>query len=152
MACGSGRNSIYLALKGFEVDAVDISDIALKVLKNKNIQNIYPKLIDLDNYIPKKESYNLIVMCNFLQRDLIPRLADALKDEGIMIIETYMYHESNTKPNSNPAFLLQKDELKSFFNNSFEILQYDEFDNESYEMYKMKKQSIVIKKSSTKYS
>jgi SAM-dependent methyltransferase len=146
VACGSGRNSIYLAHKGFEVDAIDISKVALDTLKSKNIKNIHTKLIDLDNYLPEENCYDLIIKCNYLQRDIIAKLSNALKKNGILIIETYMSHASNTKPNSNPDFLLQKDELKSFFDDNFEILQYDEFDNEPYEIYKMKKQSIVVRK------
>ncbi len=146
VACGSGRNSLYLASIGFDVESVDISQVALDVLKEKNIENIHTKLLDLDDYAPAKESYDLIIKCNYLQRDMIKKLSFALKKGGVMIVETYMNHESNTKPNSNPDFLLQKDELKSFFDENFKILEYEEFDNEAYEIYRMKKQSIVVKK------
>ncbi|MGB0750394.1 MAG: class I SAM-dependent methyltransferase [Gammaproteobacteria bacterium] len=30
VACGRGRNAVYLASKGFEVDAVDVSSVALE--------------------------------------------------------------------------------------------------------------------------
>ncbi|MGB5917628.1 MAG: tellurium resistance protein TehB, partial [Arcobacter sp.] len=85
-------------------------------------------------------------MTNFLDRKLIPKLANALKKDGILFIETYMHDKINEKPPSNPDFLLQKDELKSFFDDQFEILDYDEFENEDYELYRMKKQSIEVKK------
>ena len=146
VACGTGRNSIYLAKSNFTVDAIDISWIALQRLEQKGYENIQTQLVDLDNYIPKENSYDLIIMTNFLDRALIPHLKNALKEKGILIIETYMHHSSNEKPNSNPDFLLQKDELKTFFEDSFNILNYDEFDNESEELYKMRKQSIVIQK------
>ncbi len=146
VACGSGRNSIYLASKGFEVDAVDISEVALKTLTDKNIKAINAQYVDLDTYTPQENTYDLIVKCNYLQRDLIDKLKKALKVGGLLIIETYMYHENNTKPNSNPDFLLQKDELKSFFSDDFKILKYEEFDNEPYEIYRMKKQFIAVKK------
>ncbi|MGB5867739.1 MAG: methyltransferase domain-containing protein [Arcobacteraceae bacterium] len=146
VACGTGRNSIYLAQANFAVDAIDISWIALQRLEQKGYENIHTMLIDLDNYIPEKNSYDLIIMSNFLDKELIPHLYNALKRDGILIIETYMHHNSNEKPNSNPDFLLQKDELKTFFDNSYNILNYDEFDNESEELYKMRKQSIVIQR------
>jgi len=144
-ACGNGRNSIYLAELGFYVDALDISDIALNNLNQNNIKNINTKQIDLDNFNTDKK-YDLIVKCNYLDRDAISTLINALNKNGLMVIETYMDHESNTKPNSNPDFLLKAGELKSFFNDQFEVLEYDEFDNESNELYRMKKQSIVVKK------
>ncbi|WP_428023848.1 class I SAM-dependent methyltransferase [Arcobacter sp.] len=148
VASGAGRNSIYLATNGFEVEAIDISQIALNELEKKGFENITCKLVDLDEYEIPKNSYDFIIMTNFLDRNLIPKLKTALKNDGILFIETYMYDEINEKPPSNPDFLLQKDELKSFFDNKFEILDYDEFENEDYELYKMMKQYIVVKKAS----
>lgn len=147
VACGSGRNSIFLAKNGFNIDAYDISKIALKALKEKGYNTINTKLIDLDQFTPKANQYDLIIQTNFLDRDLIPKLLNSLKKNGLLFIETYMAHPSNNKPNSNPLFLLQKGELKSFVYEGFELIDYDEFDNESYEQYRMKKQSIIIKKS-----
>ncbi|MCW9026056.1 MAG: methyltransferase domain-containing protein [Thiovulaceae bacterium] len=144
-ASGNGRNSIYLANLGFSVDAYDISDVALENLAANKIKNINTKQMDLDNFKAQKK-YNLIVKCNYLDREAIKKLSDALYKNGIMIIETYMHHTSNTKPDSNPDFLLQANELKTFFDDSFEVLEYDEFDNEPNELYRMRKQSIVVRK------
>jgi len=48
VACGSGRNTNFLAQKGFEVDAVDISNVALdKIPKRPTINKIEA---DLDKY------------------------------------------------------------------------------------------------------
>tara|TARA_R110002050_G_scaffold67131_1_gene145413 strand:- start:14 stop:592 length:579 start_codon:yes stop_codon:yes gene_type:complete len=143
VASGAGRNSIYLASKGFDVEAIDISQVALNELDKKGFSNITCKLVDLDEYEVSKNAYDLIIMTNFLDRKLIPKLASALKTDGILFIETYMHDEINEKPSSNPDFLLQKDELKSFFDDEFEILDYDEFENEAYELYRMKKQESV---------
>lgn len=144
-ACGNGRNSIYLAGLGFNVDAYDISEMALDNLDANKIDAIKTKQIDLDGFKAQKK-YDLIVKCNYLDRDAIKKLSNVLKPNGIIIIETYMHHPSNTKPDSNPDFLLKEGELKSFFDNSFNILEYSEFDNEPQELYRMKKQSIVARK------
>ena len=146
VASGAGRNSIYLATNGFEVEALDISQIALDVLNNKAYKNISCKLVDLDEYDVPQNSYDLIVMTNFLDRNIIPKLSIALKTNGILFIETYMEDEENEKPPSNPDFLLKKGELKTFFDDTFELLDYGEFFNEDNELYKMKKQFIAIKK------
>ena len=145
VASGAGRNSIYLAINGFDVEALDISQIALDVLNNKGFKNISCKLVDLDEYEIPKSSYDLIVMTNFLDRNLIPKLSAALKINGVLFIETYMEDELNEKPSSNPDFLLKKDELKTFFDDDFELLAYHEFLNND-ELYRMKKQFIAIKK------
>lgn len=146
IACGTGRNSIYLAKNGFEVDAFDISDVAINFLNDYNYKNILAKVIDLEKYVPLENSYDLIVMTNYLDKNIIPSLIDALKVNGYLLIETYMKHSTNNKPNFNPKFLLDEGELKTYFNDNVEVIEYDEFDNESYEIYKMKKQSIIVKK------
>ncbi len=144
-ACGNGRNALYLAELGFNVDAYDISEIALENLDANRVEAIKTKQIDLEGFKPDKK-YDLIIKCNYLDRDAIKNLSGALNSKGIIIIETYMDHPSNTKPDSNPNFLLQADELKNYFDNSFEILEYEEFDNEPQELFRMKKQSIVARK------
>lgn len=146
VACGTGRNSIYLSSMDFKIDAIDISEVAIGILDEKDIQNINTKVVDLDGYIPEKECYDLIVMSNFLDRELITHLKNSLKKDGILVIETYMHHEINTKKSSNPDFLLKQGELKTFFDESFELIEYDEFENDPFELYKMMKQSIIVKK------
>lgn len=146
IASGAGKNSIFLAENNFEVESLDISSVALDVLKSKDYKNITTKLIDLDGYNPSENCYDFIVMTNYLDREIIPKLAKALKKKGILFIETYMVHEINTKKTSNPDYLLKKDELKTFFDESYTLLDYSEFDNEPFELYRMKKQSITIQK------
>ncbi|WP_417328140.1 methyltransferase domain-containing protein [Halarcobacter sp.] len=147
VACGSGRNSIFLANSGFNVTSVDISEVALDSLNEKNNPKIKTQLVDLDTHKFDENSYDLIIMTNFLDRKAIPKLVKALKKDGVLFIETYMFHEENEKQPSNPDFLLKEGELKSFFTEKeVEILEYDEFFNEDFELYKMRKQAIAIRK------
>jgi SAM-dependent methyltransferase len=147
LACGNGRNTIFLASKGFQVDAVDISSVALSDLK-KRIADRDIRLIeaDLDNYTPKSAYYDLAVMTNYLDRELIRRTAETLQHHGTFIIETYMDHPENEKKDSNPDFLLAQEELLHLFDTTFTVLAYREFWNEPHELYKMRKQGIVVKK------
>ena len=151
LASGNGRHTIYLTKNGFEVDAVDISQISIDSLaKRLSEKNLSEKVnlirSDLDDYTPPTEHFDLIIMSNFLDRDLIERSKNALKSGGIFFVETYMDDPSNEKSDSNPDFLLKKGELINIFSDDFEILLYEEFDNESYEIYRMKKQMIAAKK------
>ena len=146
LACGSGRNSIYLASLGFNVLALDISDVAIDNLKKRDIQNIQAQVADLDNFSFENSSFNLITMTNFLDRELINRVKNSLKENGVFFIETYMEDKGNEKESSNPNYLLKKDELKSIFKDGFKILDYQEFFNESYEIFRMKKQAIIARK------
>jgi len=147
LACGNGRNTIYLASKGFRVDAVDISAVALADLQAR-VKQPEVRLIeaDLDSFTPQQDHYDLAVMTNYLDRELIRRTAKALKKDALFIVETYMAHPDNEKRDSNPDFLLQPQELKTLFAQGFETVAYKEFWNEPHELYKMRKQGIVVKK------
>jgi SAM-dependent methyltransferase len=148
IACGTGRNTLYLAANGFEVDALDISAVALQELtqhmqKATDLTFIHTQLVDLDYYSPE-QTYDLIIQTNFLDRALIPKLAKALNKGGLLIIETYMIDPENEKKGSNTAYLLQSNELPSYFDTHYEVLFYDEFWNRG-ENYRMCKQGIVVK-------
>jgi tellurite methyltransferase len=148
LACGSGRHTLFLAEKGFHVDAVDISTVALDALRPQvDTDKVNIIEADLDTFTPQSETYDLIVKTNFLDRTLVERAKRALKPGGIMVVETYMADPANEKPDSNPEFLLRKGELLDLFGEGFDVLEYKEFRNEPHEKYRMRKQAIVVKKS-----
>ena len=153
LACGGGRHTRYLSERGYRVDAVDISAVALDRLRPE-VDHDRVRLIeaDLDAFTPQSACYDLIVMTNYLDRALIARAQEGLKADGIFIVETYMNDPENEKKDSNPDYLLAPCELKSLFSEGFSILEYREFWNETYEKYRMKKQAIAARKTTTKES
>ena len=144
IACGMGRNSKFLAEAGFNVDALDISPIAINSLKD--IASINAIEVDFDTYRLKEDSYDLIVCTYFLNRALFPQIEKALKEEGIFIFETFMHHPENTKAPSNKRFLLEKGELEKRFNEDYEILHLREFMSEGICGEKSMKASMVAQK------
>ncbi len=146
LGCGSGRHALFLSQQGFLVDAVDISTAALEALAQKKNDSVTLIEADLDTFEPQHNHYDMIVMTNFLDRDLIARCFHALKDGGVFVVETYMEDDDNEKKDANPDFLLKEDELILIFYNGFKRLAYEEFWNESLEKYRMKKQAIAVQK------
>ena len=120
IACGTGRNSLFLADKGFNVDAIDISDVALEKLKNKN-SSINTIVADLDEYSFEENKYELVVNVNFLNRNLIPSIKEALKKDGIVIFETFVLSEKR----KNKSYYLRPNELLRLFLD-FHIIYYEE--------------------------
>ncbi len=125
VACGTGRNAIFLAEKGFKVDAVDISDVALNKINHPNINTIQA---DLDFYRIDENSYDLIININFLSRRLIPYIKEGLKEGGVVIFETFTLKEGEDyfQP-ENREYLLRPNELLRLFS-EFYILFYQEKD------------------------
>jgi tellurite methyltransferase len=130
IATGEGRNAIFLAQHGFDVDAVDISKIGLnkarKLSKEAGVK-IHPVLADLDNYPIEKERYDLIVNFYFLKRRLIPRIKRGLKRGGKVIFETYILEQRalRTEGPRHSRYFLKPNELLRLFR-GFRILRYRE--------------------------
>ena len=128
IACGEGRNSIFLARNGFAVTGLDISEEGLakadRWAKAEELVVAF-RCTDLETF-EFTESYDLIINFNFLLRDLIPRMVDALKPGGVIVFDTILDAQT-LKGFHNREFLLQPGELRTIFA-SFpgEIILYEE--------------------------
>ncbi|MCM2323326.1 MAG: methyltransferase domain-containing protein [Oligoflexia bacterium] len=130
LAMGEGRNAVYLAKKGFSVDGVDISEVALQKarrLASENKVSITAINADLSAYTIRPETYQLIVNIDYLQRSLIPQIRRGLKRGGIVVFETYtVEHLKNANgQHMRRDYLLERGELRRFFRD-YEILVYRE--------------------------
>jgi 2-polyprenyl-3-methyl-5-hydroxy-6-metoxy-1,4-benzoquinol methylase len=113
IACGEGRNSIYLAQQGFRTTGLDISDVGLgKAAQRAEEAGVVVDFqrVDLDQY-RFTEQFDLIINFNFLLRELIPEEVRALSPGGILIIDTIMESE-DLLASHNPAYLLRRGELQ----------------------------------------
>ncbi len=130
IAAGEGRNAIYLAQNGFDVDAVDISEKGLKkaqkLAREKGVK-INTFRVDLDRYQIEKERYDLIANFYFLKRRLIPRIKKGLKTGGKVIFETYIAEQRTLGvggPKQAKYFLKPNEPFRLF--KGFRILFYRE--------------------------
>jgi len=144
IACGMGRHSIYLAKKGFIVDALDISSVAIAQLKGE--QNIFPICIDFDKERLPQKKYHLIVCSYFLKRSLFPQIIQRLENRGILIYETFISHPQNEQTPSNSSFLLKENELFEVFSPTLEILFYKEYWDKTMKGNRMYKASLIAQK------
>jgi len=144
IACGTGRNTHFLTNLGFCVDAVDISDYALKRIKKSAMIN---KLdTDLDKYNLAHNTYDLIVNINYLNRRLVSQMKDALCSGGIVMFETFIVaHGDFNLPTTNLDYLLRKNELLHSFI-GLDVIYYEEKIDTNLRGEKIKLASIVAKK------
>ncbi len=144
IACGMGRHSKYLVSKSFDVDALDISSVAISQLQG--LPHLHAKEVDFDTYALPKETYDLIVCVYFLKRSLFTQMIDALKPNGILLMETFLHDEGNERAPSNPAFLLNEGELEAAFEDRCELLHISEYEDRDYQGYKTMKTQMVARK------
>ena len=115
LACGAGRNAIWLAEHGWNVTAVDRSPIA--------IPGVDTHAADLEkNEFPIGESvWDLIVASLYLQRDLFEPIKRGLKPGGVAVVIVLL-----TEPGHEQSrFSVQAGELAKYFE-GWEILHYHE--------------------------
>lgn len=118
VACGEGRNAIFLAKNGYDVDAIDISGVAIErgraMAAKKGVQANFIQA-DMENYKIPPETYDLIINFNYLQRTLVPVIKEGLKKGGMVIFETYTLEQQAIGSPKNPEFLLKPNELLQLF-------------------------------------
>ena len=130
LATGEGKNAVFLAKHGWNVDAVDISPVGLKKarrLAKENGVTLHTHLADLDTFQIDREGYDVIADFYFLSRRLIPKIKKGLKRGGKVIFETYLIDQRHlgTGGPKNPKYFLQHNELLQRFKD-FRVLFYRE--------------------------
>jgi SAM-dependent methyltransferase len=121
-ACGAGRNSLYLARKGWTVDAIDSSPVAIELLKEKaSGLSIQARVADLEHYNLPADTYHLICCCHYLQRSLFTQIKMALKPNGVVLFVIAMPDDDSSVKPMNPKYLLEPGELAAAFD-GWEVL------------------------------
>jgi SAM-dependent methyltransferase len=129
VACGAGRNALWLARRGYKVVAVDISWEGLQRLQRRARDeqlDIQIVLADLESFVLKPDSFDLIINSRFLLRSLFPVFRNALKPGGLLLVETFNVDEIDLLGGDiRRAYALERGELQQVFWD-FETLLYEE--------------------------
>lgn len=117
IACGEGRNALFLEKNGYDVDAIDISSVAIERGAKEAEEEVRINFIqaDLEGYQIPIETYDLIINFNYLQRSLVPAIKRGLKKGGVVVFETYTLEQQAIGHPKNPEFLLKPNELLRLF-------------------------------------
>lgn len=93
IACGAGRNSLFLAAAGYTVDALDISAEGLaRAATSAEQWGLQVNWIerDLDSGLPDTGSYDLIIMLRYVNLPLLRTLGDRLNSGGHLVVEEHL--------------------------------------------------------------
>lgn len=127
VACGRGGNSIFLAERGYGIDAVDVSFQALFPLQAEAVRrglDIRCVVADLDCYPLPRDLYDLVIVFYFFSKPLMRSIRDALKDGGLIFYATFNERHTSVRPEFNPAYLVPPDGLCDYFCD-FDILVHE---------------------------
>jgi tellurite methyltransferase len=136
LACGRGRNALFLAEHGRHVTAVDWSETALAILEAhaqarkiplRRIQRIEEAKrsthagidllhSDLEGIELPASRYHVILCVRYLQRSLLPQICKALCLDGMLVFETYTEAQLDFSGGPrDPVHLLHSGELRKAF-------------------------------------
>jgi len=120
LACGSGRNGLFLAERGFTVELLDRDADKIEAARQAAMAHgwsVTTRIADLESGPPVSfvpESYAAVMVFRYLHRPLFPILLGSVKPGGLLIYESFTEDHGDIigKP-SNPNFLLRKGELST---------------------------------------
>lgn len=117
VACGFGGNALYLARRGYRVDGVDISEVGLvqaqSEARERGLQDKIQFIqADVGRWWVAPERYDLILVFFYLNRGLMPRLAQGLRPGGLLFEANRNVRFLQARPDFDPDYLLAVGELR----------------------------------------
>jgi SAM-dependent methyltransferase len=120
VAMGRGRNAIFLATRGFDVDGVDVDPVAVAEARsaarklNAPIRATVGNVEDGTHIIPE-DTYDAIIVFNYLHRPLFRDIREGVRPGGVVVYETFNQNQPAYGRPTNPDYLLRCGELREVF-------------------------------------
>ncbi len=132
-ACGRGRNTLFLARRGWRVDAVDISKVALERLRTAADAErlaVHCTQQDLETVADAPDEfgnrhYDLALLIRYTDLRLAGAIPLALKPGGYLIAEMHLRTHLQVAGPQNPRFRVTPGELRES-GAELELLHYRE--------------------------
>ncbi len=136
VACGLGAQSIWAARQGFEVVALDTSDVAITALNSAAMSagvrdRIESRVVDLDDGLPTEltSSFDLVICQRFRDPGLYEQLVYALVSGGVLVITVLSQVGADGEP--GPFHAPPGDLVCAFREFDVEVLRSVELDGEA---------------------
>jgi tellurite methyltransferase len=135
LACGLGGNSLFLARMNYQVQATDISEVAISYIQEQAAKynlKIDPRVCDLTewkNLHWQNHSFHLIVITYYLDRSLFPIIKSIIKEDGYLFMETFYQSPHNGNHGVSNQYKLQPKELLAEFG-GWKVLFFEENEQE----------------------
>lgn len=110
LACGAGRNAIWLARRGWDVVALDGAGEAIRLVRELE-PRVDARVVDLEVGTPlpfEDSSFDLVTNLYYLHRPLFPEIRRVVRPEGLVVIAIRMR-------GLNPRFCVAAGELRQEF-------------------------------------
>lgn len=119
IGCGGGRDAVYMAQQGLEVTAIDQQEAVLsrarRFAERQGVTVDWKRCsLDETGCLPN-EPVDMVVMMRYLNRDLFPRLRQAIRPGGLVVMQTFVEGVEAFGSPKKPNFILKRGELAKTF-------------------------------------
>lgn len=93
LACGAGRNAIWLADRGWDVVAIDGAEEAIRLVREQ-APSIDARVMDLEGGTPlpfDDQSFDLVAILFYLHRPLFPEAKRVVRRGGVIVCSALMH-------------------------------------------------------------
>jgi len=128
VACGAGRNAIFLAQAGYQVDAIDISSEGLNQARQKaESQGLSINWIehDLDQTYQFDTDYDLIIILWYVDLALVTRLCGCLAAGGYLLCEEHLITDREVIGPTSSDYRVAPGDLREAVS-GVDVLMYEE--------------------------
>ncbi|MDH4275987.1 MAG: class I SAM-dependent methyltransferase [Gammaproteobacteria bacterium] len=119
VASGLGGNALWLARRGLDTTALDISDVAVQRINDyahAQTLNLRGQTVDFTQEDVPPGAFDVIVVSHYLERRLAPQLRAALRPGGLLFYQTFVQETVDAQAPKNLQFRLTPNELLQLFN------------------------------------
>jgi tellurite methyltransferase len=129
LACGYGRNTLYLARQGLAATGIDWSRESLEAGREAAVRaNLKVSFVqaDLTRFALPANAFSVVICFNYRDGCWYPSIRAALRPGGLLVFETYTFeHRKFGHKPLDPTHLLGRHELLQAFGD-WEIIFYRE--------------------------
>ena len=116
LACGTGANALLLAGRGLQTQAWDISAVAVETLTgHAGDLPLDAQQRDVVAEPPAPATFDVICVAHFLDRELCPAIAAALRPGGLLFYQTFTRDRVDDTGPSSSRYRLESNELLRLF-------------------------------------
>lgn len=114
VATGTGRNALFLAECGYDVDALDISETAISRAK-RNAEECSVDInwirVDVADHNFPDDTYSLAVVSFYHDPALVSKLVDALEPGGLLVYEHHIHTSEDVERGPSDEHRYRPNEL-----------------------------------------
>ena len=108
LACGAGRNTLWLASNGWNVTAVDGSQAAIEILRKRATAlglSLTATVADLQKgeYQLVPNTWDMVTVCYYLQRNLIEPAKESVRPGGCFLIIVHITEPAELPYRNTPC-------------------------------------------------